>query len=415
MERCITTRLLYGRFLMAFSFILSPFLTSLLAFLLCMYDFDRKFNTFLLACFGGLFGYTFIPGEGFDIIRHEELFDNFLTFDFSQFIIYEFTSSKPDFLIEFIYWLIGRIIVNSQIVGFVGAFSFYYLMLSVIENSLRNIVCRRTPYTYFFCFFIFMAVTVTWQFSGIRNGNAVLLFMYLITSNIDYLKKRNQLLLLLPGIVHFSLLPICFLYFLCVFVKTKYLQYISVIFILSAPFILLILSSLYGILDSLGSVGHFFAAKIDSYVIDGTDASMYTGAGFRYYLVVVPMLILFPFIWIRTNKCSCNDGVLRSQYHYFSILFFSYVLCFSMTYAFSRNLLLYVYLFSVYFLFFLYSIKHNMLLKRLVYLFLIYTCLSIIPSLYMGKEYRCINPVLFMGNLRTILTTEITENDYWPT
>lgn len=415
MKRNIAIRLLYSRSLLIFSFIVSPFLTSLLAFFLCMYGFDRKFNTLLLACFGGLFGYTFIPGESFDIIRHEELFAKFLTLDFSQFVIYEFSSSKPDFLIELIYWFVGRFIANSQIVGFVSAFFFYYLMLLVIENSLKNIICRGTPYIYFFCFVIFIAVTVTWQFSGVRNGNAVLLFMYLITNNIDYLKRKNQLLLLLPGIVHFSLLPICLLYILCIFLKMKYLQYISVIFILSAPFILLILSSLYGILDSFGGVGHFFAAKIDSYVIDGTDASMYTGAGFRYYLVAIPMLILFPFIWFSANKSSCNNGVRESRYHHFSILFFSYVLCFSMTYAFSRNLLLYVYLFSVYFLSFLYLKKCNMLLKRFVFLFLLYTCLSIIPSLYMGKEYRCINPVLFMGNLHTILTTKVTENDYWPT
>lgn len=415
MKRNIAIRLYFSRFLIIIGFIISPFVASLLAFYFCMHDFDRKFNTLLLACFCGLFGYTFIPGEGFDIIRHEELFSEFLAFDFSQFMIYEFTSHKPDFLIELIYWLIGRIISNSQVVGFIGAFSFYYLMLLSIESSLKNIVCKRTPCIYFFCFAIFMAITVTWQFSGMRNGNAVLLLMYLITSDIDYSRKKNMLLLLLPGILHFSLLPICFLYFLCIFLKRKYLQYISIFFILSAPFILLILSSLYGVLNSLGNMGHFFASKIDSYVIEGTDASMYTGAGFRYYLVAIPMLILFPFVWRAVNQCSCNNRMLKLPYHNFSILFFSYVLCFSMTYAFGRNLLLYVYLFSVYFLFFLYNVKCSVFLKRIVYLFLIYACLSIIPSWYMGKEYRCINPILFTGDLQKILTIEVTENDYWPT
>ena len=415
MKGNITIRLLLNRFLIIIVFIISPFVASLLAFYFCIHDFDRKFNTLLLACFGGLFGYTFIPGEGFDIIRHEELFNEFLAFDFSQFVIYELTSPKPDFLIELIYWFVGRIFFNSQIVGFIGAFSFYYLMLLVIENSLRNVVRQRTPYTYFFCVAIFMAITVTWQFSGMRNGNAVLLFMYLITSNINYLKRKNQLLLLLPGIVHFSLLPICILYFLCLFLKRKQLHYISILLILSVPFILLILSSLHGVLDSLGYIGHFFAAKIDSYIIDGTDASMYTGAGFRYYLVVIPMLILFPFVWKTVNQCSHDSRMRELPYHHFSILFFSYVLCLGMTYAFSRNLLLCIYLFSVYFLSFLYFVKCNAFLKRIVYIFLIYACLSIVPSWYMGKEYRCINPILFTGSLHTILTTEITENDYWPT
>lgn len=397
-------------------FVVYPFSSFVISFLLLANNIDKKFNQLIFASFFGLYGYTFIPGKGFDIVQHYSLFDSFLNTSFPEFVILLTHNSQPDFILYTIYWLVGKLTINSQIVGLIGAFAFYYLFILIIENIFRNYLPgRRNLQSYLLLFMMFTACTVPYIFSGMRNGNAVMLFIYLITlkENYRYPYFREVLILILPGLVHFSLFPISIVYLLSKYLSKKGYAIFCGILILLTPFTLDILMYLHGLFLTMGGVGDFFASKIESYVFVDKNFGMYFGAGFRYYLIEIPLFCLIPFLWNYVNNNISKVAPQTLLIHKFVLAFFAYSLCTVQTFLFARNHLVFTYVYVSYIAMLLYSYWVKPSIKQVLLVGSIFIVISIVPSWLMGEEYVVINPKLFYSSLIDLLNTKVNESQYW--
>jgi len=395
-------------------FIFYPFSSFFISILLLANNYDRKFNQLIFGLFMGLFGYTFIPGREFDIVQHYALFESFLNTSFSEFLVLLTYNNQPDFILYTLYWIVGKVIDNSQIVGFIGAFSFYYLFVLIIDNIFKNYLPgKRNFRSYMLLFFMFMACTVPYIFSGMRNGNAVMLFIFLLT-NKDGKRPyvKDILILLLPGLVHFSLFPISIVYLLSKYLNKRIYFIFCSVLILLTPFTLSILTYLHDVFKTMGGIGNFFASKIESYVFLDKNFGMYFGAGFRYYLVELPLFFLTPLLWKyadREKRTSKSEEVL----HKFVLAFFAYSLCTIQTFLFARNHMVFAYIYISYWLILYFSKGVDLSVKQGILLFSGFIIISIIPSWIMGQEYVVINSKLFYSSLYELLNTKVTENQYW--
>jgi hypothetical protein len=395
-------------------FYVYPLAAFTISLMLTAIDFDIKFNRFIIGLFFGLYGFSFIPGVEFDIVRHQDTYLHFQTHSsISDFLLTLLISLRPDFLMELVFLIIGKFFPNPQMVGFIGSFVFYYCFILAIDNCFIYIFpFKKTFFKYMVLFLMFTAVTVTYVFSGIRNGPASMLFLYLVTKRPDLAKIKNILLMFVPGMIHFSLFPVSLLYIISSKSSKKFIIILSLGIMILSPFVNIILINLYTIFSHYNGT-RYLAAKINSYVLEGTSSSSYLGAGFRYYLVVLPLVFISPLFWFGINKYYKRINFSFHDYHKFIIVLFAYALFTIQTYVFSRLLLIFVYISIIYILYCLWtSYIHGKQLKQFMMLACLYVMLSIVPSWYMGHEYACINPVLLSGSLVDILSVKITPNDY---
>lgn len=402
------------RSLVSVIFVIYPFAAFIISLMLTALDFDVKFNRLVVGMFFGLYGFSFIPGVRFDITRHQETYVHYTHMGFMDFFFSLLVSMRPDFLMELTFLILGKFFINPQMVGFVGAFVFYYFFVAAIDNCFTYIFpFEKTFFRYLLIFFMFSAATVTFTFSGIRNGPASMVFLYLLTKGLNLNKKRNILLLFVPGMIHFSMIPIALLYILA-FKSSKILaELVSIIIILTIPLMYVLFTAMYKIFLNVSGFG-FLVYRLNFYLLSGSfNSNGYAGAGFRYYLVVLPLVFVSIIFWLVINKCYKNFNSNFCNYHKFVILLFSYALFVIRTHIFARLLLVFVYISIIYILYCLWTYHfRSRVLKQFMILACFYVVWSIIPSWYMGNEYLCINPVLLKGSLIDVLSVKITPNDY---
>lgn len=174
-------------------FCISPFLAALLSLYLIYRKRYVKLGVYIIIIFWGLVGYTFLPADNMDITRHNLNFENLQNISsLQEFIIYQSLSEKPDFILDLVFWETGKFIKSHQVVGFIGAFCYYGLGLGLLLHWREQLHTKSSFNNFILLILMFLALAQVTEFSGMRQGNAILLFLFIITIPDEQLSiKRN--------------------------------------------------------------------------------------------------------------------------------------------------------------------------------------------------------------------------------
>lgn len=403
-------------FLLLLTFIVCPFLSVLLAVYLIYCKRHIKLSAMIVVAFYGLVGYTFLPIASMDITRHYSSFEELTNVSsFSDFIFFQSLSEKPDLALDFIFWGIGKLIKTHQIVGFVGAACYYGFGLGVLLNWRKNLHSKSSFNNFLLPSLMFLAMAQITEFSGMRQGNAILMFLYIITFPDDKISSiKKCVLLIFPCLLHFSMYPLALLYICTCLFSRKYLFTISILMLISFFFFIPLMSLLMNLLATLGGVGAGIAEKIEDYIFGGEiEAKLYSGSILRFYVIILMMLI-FPFIALSVDKLRVQLPNFVLRFHYWGILFFSYTLFTASSYVLSRNMMMFKMFGVLYFTYALYSCSYyfNKHLQRLLACLCLGIALSGPFSMWLGLEYHVLNPVMFYSNIFNILSTNTLPEGY---
>lgn len=393
------------------------------AFLLAMYCLSirkmEKVSILIIVLFAGLLGYTFLPAHTMDITRHYAMFEKMKSaYSISDFIFYESVSEKPDFFLDWVYWIVGQYVVDThQIVGFLGAACYYGLGLGVILHWRRLLKSSSSFNNFFLLIGLFLSLIPVQEFNGMRQGNAIMLFLFIITiPDEDICGIKRFLLLIFPCLIHFSLYPIVALYIFVYFFKRKDCFVLSSVFLIGYLFFLPCMDAFKKLCLNFGSIGIGIATKIDDYLFQGDiSAALYAGSVLRFILILI-LLFLFPLVFCameNMGKWRKESSSFILRFHYFSLLFFSYVIFSSSSYILSRNLMLFKFMAVLYFSYVVFSspIKRN--LRKFLYCICLLVFFSGPFSLYFGKEYLTINTPIFYSSLFEILHLKTVPEGYY--
>lgn len=248
------------RMFLAFLFLINPFLAFCLAVYLLSKQKEALFTTVVIVLFFGLLGYTCLPFSTMDITRHYVMFDKMKqAVSFSDFVFYESLSEKPDFFLDLLYWTLGKYVNTHQIVGFLGASIYYGFMVGIIRNWC-SVLSIQSSKIFLLLLIMFLALIPIYEFSGMRQGNAIMIFLYIITKSEMSMLKRG-LLLIIPCLLHFSLYPIVALYICACMVKKKILWIIALCMMSAFFYFTPLMAWLMNICSSMGGMGAGIAEK----------------------------------------------------------------------------------------------------------------------------------------------------------
>ena len=374
-----------------------------------------RFSLSLLAgLFGGLLGYTYLPSDAMDITRHFITFKLLLNVkSWDDFLLFETLSQKPDGLFDFLYWMIGHVSDSHQWVGFLSGFLFYFF--SVLVLVVWHDVIRATRGEFLFLCGVFLALSCVYTFNGVRNGNAVVIFMYIVVLQAREYRARRLWWLVLPCIMHFSMYPVVALYLLAIKCRFRTAKKISVFLILLFPFFQMAASFLSDLLMGFGGTMANIGGKIDRYLSgeEGKGALMYMGSSLRYY-VICTLTVLIPLLYSIYNSLYKKQTAVLQLFFRFSVLFYGYLVFSITTFVFARNILLLSYLLILWLSLVYKSGSVSVNSRKFVYGVLIVTFLSGLPSFITAKEYRVVNSKLFTSNIVTLfkVQTQITGYKY---
>lgn len=410
---CLNKNIIEVSFLLQ-TFIVSPFLSVLLAVYLIYCKRHVKLSVMIVVAFYGLVGYTFLPIASMDITRHYSNFEELTNVNsFSDFIFYQSLSEKPDLALDFIFWGIGKLINTHQIVGFVGAACYYGLGLGVLLNWRKNLHSKSSFNNFLLPSLMFLALAQVTEFSGMRQGNAILLFLLIVTIPDERLEVGKKCFcLIFPCLLHFSMYPLWILYICSCFLNYRVLIIISICLLMSFFFFLPLMSFLMTLLSSLGSIGSAISAKIDDYLFQGeVEVALYSGSILRFYIILL-MILVFPIIAFKLNKMRRQFPSFILHLHYWGILFFSYLIFSSSSFVLSRNLMMFKMFGILYFTYALFSCHLGKYFRRLLICMCLLVVLSGPFSLILGKEYRVLNPKIFYSNIIELLSIKTLPGGY---
>lgn len=392
--------------LLCIIFVLFPFLATLLALYFLCYKRYVKIGVIVVISFFGLVGYTFLPTNTMDITRYNLTFEALRNVDtFVDFIFYQSLSKNPDFILDFVFWGLGKWINTHQIVGLLGAVCYYGLGLMTLLNW-REQLQTRSPFNNFILpILMFLALAQVTEFSGMRQGNAILLFLFIITiPDMRLSAYKKCICLIFPCLLHFSMYPIVLFYVCTCFLRRRILLTISLSLSVSFGCFSSLMASLMNILNSFGWIGAGLALKIDSYMFEGEiQAALYSGSGLRFYVILL-MMFVFPFIAFGVDKKRNQIPQFILRLHYWGILFFSYILLTCSSYILSRNIMLFKMYGILYFTFALFSCHLGRYTRQLIFSLCLLVILSGPLSNWLAKEYRVLNPELFYSNVVHLLS-----------
>ena len=399
------------RMFLAFLFLINPFLAFCLAVYLLSKQKEALFTTVVIVLFFGLLGYTCLPFSTMDITRHYVMFDKMKqAVSFSDFVFYESLSEKPDFFLDLLYWILGKYVNTHQIVGFLGASIYYGFMVGIIRNWCSALSIKSSK-IFLLLLIMFLALIPIYEFSGMRQGNAIMIFLYIITISEMSMLKRG-LLLIIPCLLHFSLYPIVALYICACTVKKKKILWIIALCMMSAFFYFTpLMAWLMNICSSMGGMGAGIAEKIDAYLFQGeVDSALYSGSVLRFF-IILGLLFFCPIIAYSVNR-KIEKGSFFERFHNFFILFFSYIFFSSSSYILSRNLMMFKLLIVLYVVYVLYTFAFKWYLKRLLICLCLIVCISGPFSFILGREYRTLNFSLFTSNIIELLSIKTNPEGY---
>lgn len=394
-------------------YIVYPFVAFVSAVCFLSKGQEKVLSFIIIISFFGLLGYSLLPVDTMDITRHYVFFESLKeVFSFSDFLLYEGMSEKPDFFLDIIYWLLGKCVGTHQIVGFIGAASYFGLSLGVIRHWCR---LTNVEFSTFFIllFFMFLALMPIYEFSGMRQGNANMLFLFLITMpNREKVKIKQILLLLFPCLIHFSLYPIVILYICGCYLSRRKIFILVSCLIIGFFFFLPLMKWFQNQCLSMGTIGIGIAMKIEDYLFSGEmEAKLYSGSVIRFGITLF-LLFIFPALLYMADRLRNSYSPVMLRFHYFSLLFFSYTIFTSSSYILSRNLMLFKFIAVMYVIHLLFSVSLKRQLKRLLYCLSLIICISGVCSCYLGREYRTVNLTLFCPNLFYIMNVETQPEGY---
>jgi hypothetical protein len=409
----------YSRMSMGYNKSLLPFFALILflisPFIGCMFSlYNISKNRFvnisyvLVVLFAGLYGYTYLPYSNDDITRHYQLFKTISSLDtFSDFVLYQAVSFKPDFLIDYLYWIVGHFSDNHQLVGFLGSAMYYGLLLAIIRNWLG--LFSQTHYgPAFWCAILSMlALIPTNEFCGMRQGNANALLLFFITwpKFYNFPKLVRILLLILPCLLHFSIFPYILIFVLASNINSKKAVLLSAAMALSCIFVVPVMQSLMGVLPKLGTIGVGIAMKIDEYMFDGDiENLLYSGSRLRFYFIVL-LIAISPFMFNLIRKAKSEDKNFDTFIR-FTYLTLGYLVFTSPTFILSRSLMIFKLIACLLISYLAFSstvsTKNNQLYKIITYTLIF----SGVIYLIQAQEYRVINPAIFYLPLPELLQIE---------
>lgn len=393
-------------------FVLNPFLACIYSLYCLSIGRHKHLSVFVVLSFAFLYGYTYHPFETDDLIAHNVIFSQLQNVtSLSEFITYESLNQKPDFLLDYLYWIFGYISHTHQVVGALGATVYYGCMLAVILHWLSIVNVGKSKVAFFILLFMFLAMSPPNEFSGMRQGNANMLFLAIITWP-DISMGKRRIWLLLPPIIHFSLIPIVALYY--IFSKFQRQKATIVCVVLCLSFFLWesLLHTISVFLPKFGVLGVGLVTKINSYASSGISDGgtlLYAGSRLRFYLQIV-LFLIFPLIIKKIYSYRISEHL--KEYFIFSIIFWGYMILTSQTHILARTLMLFKFMVCLDLLYIAYS--HLIPVeKRSVFK---YICLVIVLLgpifVIQAVEYRVWNPILITGNLISILSTSTNFAGY---
>lgn len=394
-------------------FIVYPFVAFLSAVLFLSKGQEKILSFIIITSFFGLLGYSLLPVNTMDITRYYVFFESLKEVSsFSDFILYEGMSEKPDFFLDIIYWLLGKCVNTHQIVGLLGAVSYFGLSLGVIRHWWRLAYVGSSKF-FILLFFMFLALMPVYEFSGMRQGNANMLFLFLITMpDRERIKVKQMFLVLFPCLIHFSLYPIVILYICACYMNRKKIFVLVSCLILGFFFFLPFMKWVQNQCLTMGAIGTGIAEKIEDYLFSGeVETKLYSGSVIRFGMTLF-LLFIFPALLYMADRLRKSYSPVMLRFHYFSMLFFSYTLFSSSSYILSRNLMLFKFIAVMYVVHLLYAVSLKLQFRRLLYYLSLIICISGVFSCYLGREYRTVNPALFRPNLFYILNVETQPEGY---
>lgn len=395
-------------------FLLHPLSGTCMALYLMSYSKYRVFLSLLVGMFGGLLGYTYLPSDTMDITRHFITFNMLLNVKtWGEFLLFESLAQKPDGLFDLLYWFMGAFSDSHQWVGFLSGFLFYFFSVSIL--LIWHDIIHTSRNEFLFLCGVFLALSCVYTFNGVRNGNAIAIFLYIVSLQTREYSSKRLWWLILPCLIHFSMYPIVALYLLAIKCSFRTTKKNALILILLFPFFQLVAGSLSEFLEFFGGIMANIGGKIERYLNgeEGGGTLVYFGSSLRFYVTCVLaglVLLLFPLFNSIYKKLATEQQI----FFRFSILFYGYMVLSVTTYVLSRNLLVLSYLLILW-LSFLYKSKdiscHS---RKLVYRVLLLTFFSGLPSFITAKEYRVVNPKLFTSNIVSLFRerTQITGYRY---
>ena len=395
-------------------FILSPFVAALLALYFIYYRRHVRLGVIIIIMFWGLVGYTFLPADTMDITRHNLAFENLKNVNsFADFVFYQSLSEKPDWFLDLVFWGIGKWIYTHQIVGFLGAVCYYGLGLGTLLNWREQLQTKSSFNNFILPVLMFLALAQVTEFSGMRQGNAILLFLFIVTiPDIRLSIYKKCICLIFPCLLHFSMYPIVLFYICTCFLSRRVLLTISLFLLMSYWYFVPLMASLMNVLTSLGGIGSGIADKIDVYMFQGeVEAALYSGSVLRFYVILL-MMFVFPFIALVVDKKRKQFPQFILRLHYWGIMFFSYIVFTASSYTLSRNIMLFKMFGVLYFTYALFSCSLGRCLSK----FIMYICLFVIVLspffLILGKEYMVLNMKVFYSSLIDLININTQPEGY---
>ena len=395
-------------------FILSPFVAALLALYFIYYRRHVRLGVIIIIMFWGLVGYTFLPAYTMDITRHNLAFENLKNVNsFADFVFYQSLSEKPDWFLDLVFWGIGKWIYTHQIVGFLGAVCYYGLGLGTLLNWREQLQTKSSFNNFILPVLMFLALAQVTEFSGMRQGNAILLFLFIVTiPDIRLSICKKCVCLIFPCLLHFSMYPIVLFYICACFLSRRVLLAISLFLLMSYWYFVPLMASLMNVLTSFGGIGSGIADKIDSYMFQGeVEAGLYSGSVLRFYVILL-MMFVFPVVAFGVDKKRRQVPQLILRLHYWSILFFAYILFTASSYILSRNIMLFKMFGILYFTYALFSCRLGKYTQRLVSVLCLLVALSGPLSMWLGLEYKVLNPKIFYSNIVDLLNVSCRLEGY---
>ena len=212
-----------NKIILIISFLVSP-LVSILLNTLSFIKKPTLVSTLMIGLFWGYFGLVYIPIKGFDILSHYKIYDFIKKLDFNQFFIHVIV--YKDRLVYYIYWILGKIISNHKIIGFVSAFFMYTIAFNILKKFFCKYEISRSERI--MSILLFYSLTPMYLFSGMRNGPAIMLFsfgVYLVLNG----EKKGNLYIIMCMLTHSSFISIVIIFYLSLFVKIKYIKSTSIL------------------------------------------------------------------------------------------------------------------------------------------------------------------------------------------
>ena len=395
-------------------FILSPFVAALLALYFIYYRRHVRLGVIIIIMFWGLVGYTFLPADTMDITRHNLAFENLKNVNsFADFVFYQSLSEKPDWFLDLVFWGIGKWVYTHQIVGFLGAVCYYGLGLGTLLNWRDQLQTKSSFNNFILPVLMFLSLAQVTEFSGMRQGNAILLFLFIVTiPDIRLSIYKKCICLIFPCLLHFSMYPIVLFYICTCFLSRRVLLTIALSLLMFYWYFTPLMASLMNILISFGGIGLGIAEKIDTYMFQGeVQAALYSGSGLRVYIILLMMLI-FPVVAFGMDKKRRQFPQFILRLHYWSILFFSYILFTASSYILSRNIMLFKMFGILYFTYALFSCRLEKYTQWLVFALCLLVILSAPFSMWLGLEYEVLNPKVFYSNIVDLLNVTTRLEGY---